>query len=124
MSDRPAPAIEPETAAESSRAKTLKRDVALSAGDGVLASVALLRSAGAREAVPTTTVQTTGVETYKTLCAVVRERADRLREHVARETLGIATTLLAAKRDYERTTGTGHGKRNPQHVVPFDEVAA
>jgi hypothetical protein len=43
---------------------------------------------------------------------------------VRRECLAIGDALLAAKTEYERETGSGHGKRNPEGVTPFSELAA
>jgi hypothetical protein len=59
---------------------------------------------------------------YETLCTRVRDRNERHHVDVT-DTLDSAADLLVAKRDYERTTHTGHGKRNPQHVAPFSVVA-
>jgi hypothetical protein len=58
------------------------------------------------------------------LCTAVRGRIEHLRDTMVSETLGIAADLLAAKRAYEKATGTGHGKRNPERVPAFVDVAA
>jgi hypothetical protein len=48
----------------------------------------------------------------------------KCRETVAAEVLAFAAEMLLGKREYEATTKTGHGKRNPQRVASFAKWAA
>lgn len=58
-------------------------------------------------------------ETFAAICTDIRRRVNDLEESLIRQTFEIADRMVAAKRQYEAETGTGHGKRNPSRVKSF-----
>ncbi len=130
MSDRRPSTIEPEAAerpAESSRAKTLKRDVALSPGDDVRASQALLRSTKsdppAEPLVANASATTDDTVGFAQVCGRIRTELHNLETILVRQVLVVADLIAEAKDIYDREKGTGQrGHRNPEGIPGFNRA--
>lgn len=64
------------------------------------------------------------VRSFDGLCREIQARLGGLRAAFSRECLAIADLFVEAKAIYETSTGTGHGKRNPEGIPSFADKMA
>ncbi len=61
---------------------------------------------------------------FEGICADIRHRVDQLESTIVQQTFEISDRLVAAKKQYEVETGTGHGRRNPARAEAFVSATA